>query len=222
MTTSSVPAVTLIVIAKEPVPGRVKTRLCPPCTPAQAADLAAAALSDTLATVAATPARRRILALDGSPGAWLPDGFDVVPQRGDGLAQRLADAFSHADGPALLVGMDTPQIDRSLLCGAIDALGGSADTAPDAVLGRALDGGWWALGLTRPDLPVFDGVAMSTDHTHVDQVRRLRELGLRHVDLPELLDVDTWEDARTVATAAPDADFARAVGEITDLLEPTS
>lgn len=216
------PSVSLIVIAKEPRPGRVKTRLCPPCTPAQAADLAAAALADTLATVAATPARRRILALDGTPGPWVPDRFEVVPQRGDGLGQRLADAFSHADGPALLVGMDTPQIDRPLVRAAMDALCGPTGSAPDAVLGRALDGGWWALGLNRPDLPVFEGVAMSTDHTHRDQLRRFGELGLRHTDLPELLDVDTFDDATTVAEAAPDTDFARAVAEVAELLEPTS
>lgn len=215
------PPVTLIVIAKEPRPGRVKTRLCPPCTPHQAADLATAALTDTLAAVASTPARRRILALDGVPGPWLPDGFEVVPQRGDGLGERLADAFSHADGPALLVGMDTPQIDPPLLSEAIDALCGPGGAVPDAVVGRALDGGWWALGLHRPGLPVFDGVAMSTDHTYDDQVRRLDELDLRYADLPELLDVDTFDDATAVADVAPHTRFAAAVGDVSSMLEST-
>lgn len=62
---ASAPA--LAVIAKAPVAGRVKTRLCPPCTPQQAAALAGAALQDTLAAVAATPAHRRVLVLDGEP-----------------------------------------------------------------------------------------------------------------------------------------------------------
>ena len=64
-------------MAKEPVPGRVKTRLVPPCTPRQAAALAEAALADTLHTVLAAPARRRVLVLEGEPGPWLPAGFDM-------------------------------------------------------------------------------------------------------------------------------------------------
>ncbi|HEV2820151.1 MAG TPA: DUF2064 domain-containing protein, partial [Solirubrobacteraceae bacterium] len=99
----------LAVIAKAPVAGRVKTRLCPPCTPQQAAALAAAALSDTLAAVAATPTHRRVLVLEGERGDWVPEGFEVIPQRGDGLAERLADAFATIGEPTLLVGMDTPQ-----------------------------------------------------------------------------------------------------------------
>ena len=75
----------LMVIAKEPVPGRVKTRLTPAYTPAEAAELAEAALSDTLAAVASVGVTRRILALAGSPGRWLPPGFDVIAQRGGGL-----------------------------------------------------------------------------------------------------------------------------------------
>jgi len=68
----------LIVLAKEPVPGRAKTRLSPPCTPAQAAGLAAAALADTLAAVLGAPASRRVVALEGRRGDWIPAGFEVV------------------------------------------------------------------------------------------------------------------------------------------------
>src|SRR3954453_7863998 len=84
---------TLIVIAKAPVPGRVKTRLCPPCTPAQAAALAEASLRDTLAAVLRTRAQRRVVALDGAPGPGLPDGFEVIAQRGGGGAERLTSVF---------------------------------------------------------------------------------------------------------------------------------
>ena len=80
----------LLVIAKEPVAGRVKTRLCPPFSPAEAAELAAASLADTLETLLALPARRRVLVLDGRPGDWVPPGFEVVPQSGGGLDERLA------------------------------------------------------------------------------------------------------------------------------------
>src|SRR4029453_10639579 len=91
---SGLVSATLIVIAKAPVPGRVKTRLCPPCTPAQAAALAEASLRDTLAAAARCGASRRVVALDGAPGSWLPDGFEVIPQRGSGLAERLSAAFA--------------------------------------------------------------------------------------------------------------------------------
>jgi uncharacterized protein len=194
----------LIVIAKAPVPGRVKTRLCPPCTPRQAAALAEAALRDTLEAVAAARgADRRVLALDGETGDWLPAGFDVVPQRGHGLAERLAAAFKDVGGPALLIGMDTPQVTSALIDRALSAL-----ARRDAALGPALDGGYWAIGLRRPDPRVFDGVPMSVATTGVAQRRRLDELGLSVADLPALRDVDTIADARAVAAAAPAGRFA--------------
>src|SRR5438105_3192912 len=86
----------VLVLAKAPEPGRVKTRLCPPLSPAQAADVATAALADTLDAVVACGAERRILALDGRPGPWLPAGFEVIEQRGAGLAERLANAWMAA------------------------------------------------------------------------------------------------------------------------------
>ncbi|MCG8965995.1 MULTISPECIES: TIGR04282 family arsenosugar biosynthesis glycosyltransferase [Streptomyces] len=193
-------ATTLLVIAKEPRPGRVKTRLTPPFTPAQAAALAEAALADTLRAVAATPARRRVLVLDGVPGPWLPAGFDVVPQCAGGLDERLADAFAGCAGPALLVGMDTPQVTPELLT--VDFSG------CDAYFGPAEDGGFWALGLARPDPGLLRGVPMSTPVTGAAQRERLVSAGLRVRDLPPLRDVDTAADARAVAALAPHGRFA--------------
>jgi glycosyltransferase A (GT-A) superfamily protein (DUF2064 family) len=112
----------LAVIAKAPVAGRVKTRLCPPCTPVEAAALAEAAIADTLAAVRATHAARRVLILDGEPGAWVGDGIDVIPQRGAGLDERLAGAFEDIGEPTFLVGMDTPQVTPALLAGGMRAL----------------------------------------------------------------------------------------------------
>ncbi|HEY2637380.1 MAG TPA: glycosyltransferase, partial [Solirubrobacteraceae bacterium] len=86
-------------MAKAPVAGLVKTRLCPPLSPEEAAAVAEAALADTLAAVGACRADRKIIALDGRPGPWLPEGFDVVPQTGRGLALRLANAWA-ATSPA--------------------------------------------------------------------------------------------------------------------------
>lgn len=196
----------LVVIAKAPVAGRAKTRLCPPCTPTEAARLAEAALRDTLAAVAETRAYRRVLVLDGEPGAWLPDGFEVVPQRGRGLDERLAAAFDDVGSPSLLVGMDTPQITPGLLDRSARLL-----READAVLGLATDGGYWAIGLSTPDSRVFLGVPMSRHCTGAAQLGRLRQLGLRARSLPRLRDVDTIADARAVAAAAPGTRFADAL-----------
>lgn len=198
--TAAAPSITLLVIAKEPVPGRVKTRLTPPFTPREAAQLARAALVDTLTAVAATPAHRRVLVLDGSPGPWLPPGFDVVPQRGGGLDARLAHAFAACTGPALLIGMDTPQVTPELLTVEL--------SGHDAVFGPAEDGGFWALGLAEPDPELVRGVPMSAPDTGAVQRARLVAAGLRVRDLPPLRDVDTAADAEAVAARAPHTRFA--------------
>jgi glycosyltransferase A (GT-A) superfamily protein (DUF2064 family) len=198
---------TLLVIAKEPLPGRVKTRLTPPFTPREAAALAEAALTDTLRAVAAVPSARRVLVLDGTPGPWLPPGFDVVPQCAGGLDVRLADAFAHCDGPALLIGMDTPQVTPELL---------TVDFADcDAYFGPAEDGGFWALGLAEPDPGLLRGVPMSTPVTGARQRERLVTAGLRVRDLPRLRDVDTAADARAVAVLAPHGRFAARLARCT-------
>jgi rSAM/selenodomain-associated transferase 1 len=199
--------VALVVIAKAPAPGRSKTRLCPPCTKAEAAELAAAALEDTLAAALATPARRHLLALDGDARGWRRAGLEVQPQRGEGLGARLAHALERAGGPALVVGMDTPQVDPVVLGEACARL---LEPGVDAVLGDAPDGGYWAIGLRRPDPEVFRDVPMSVGITGRVQRRRLAELELRTATLPALRDVDTFEDATAVARAAPLTRFARA------------
>jgi glycosyltransferase A (GT-A) superfamily protein (DUF2064 family) len=93
----------LLVMAKSPIAGRVKTRCTPPCTPDQAAAMAEAALHDTLRVALAVPAARHVLALDGPVGPWLPAGFDVVPQVGRGLGERLDRAFADVAGPVLMI-----------------------------------------------------------------------------------------------------------------------
>ncbi|WP_406430893.1 DUF2064 domain-containing protein [Streptomyces sp. NBC_00631] len=197
--TASAGRPTLLVIAKEPVPGRVKTRLTPPYTPQEAAALAKASLCDTLDAVLRVPARRRVLVLDGEPGPWLPRGFDVVPQVSGGLDERITGAFACCDdGPALLVGMDTPQLTGELLAGI-------GPDGHDAWFGPAADGGFWALGLADPSRAgsVVRGVPMSTDRTGAIQRRRLVDAGLSVRDLPLLRDVDTAADAASVAGLCP-------------------
>ncbi len=195
----------LLVIAKEPVPGRVKTRLTPPFSPDEAAELAEAALADTLRAVAELPARRRTVVLDGRPGSWLPPGFDVVPQCAGGLDERLAAAFAASEGPTLLIGMDTPQVTRALLA---PALGPDAWRDCGAWFGPAEDGGFWALGLAAPDPALLRGVPMSAPETGAVQRERLTRAGLTVRDLPPLRDVDTATDATHVAATAPHGAFA--------------
>lgn len=200
---------TLVVIAKAPVAGRSKTRLCPPCTPAQAAALAEAALRDTLDAVSGCSAPRRVIALDGDPGPWLPSGYELIPQRGDGLGERLASATADAGGPLLIVGMDTPQLTAERLDTALETLNGA-----DVVIGPAPDGGYWSIGLHDGNPAVFDGVPMSTTHTLAAQRTRVAALGLECVDLETLRDVDTFADAQVVAGAGGAPHFSAAVAQV--------
>lgn len=195
----------VLVIAKEPVSGRVKTRLCPPCSPVEAARLAEAALVDTLAAARASAARQVVVALDGRPGDWLPPGLRIVSQGSGSFDQRLAHAWRHMTGPAVQIGMDTPQVTPADLDDAFTNLAGS-DT--DAVLGLAEDGGWWLVGLQRPKPEAFVGVPTSRADTGARQRDRLRRLGLRVRMVGTRRDVDTIEDADAVATAAPWTRFA--------------
>ncbi len=201
----------LVVIAKEPRPGRAKTRLSPPCHPAEAAAIAEASLADTLEAVAATPFAERVLALDGRPGPWLPAGFRIVPQRGNGLGERLSAAFADTGGLALLIGMDTPQVTAGDLAAAAALL---RTDGVGAVLGASTDGGWWALGLRVPDAEVFRGVPMSTSETCAAQRNRLHARGLRVAALPTMRDVDTFDDALAVAEAVPGSRFAHRVHQV--------
>lgn len=206
---------TTIVIAKQPVPGRVKTRLTPPLRPDQAADVAAAALADTLAVVAAWPDTQRVLAFDGDPTQWTHPGWTVVAQASGSLDQRLEAAFTAvAAGPALLVGMDTPQLTAA-------QLGRFDPSRYDACLGLAPDGGYWAIGFGEPDMArsAIVGVPMSTERTGAAQLARLLSLGLRVQLLDELTDVDTIHSAHEVARLAPDSRFARALAAACASLE---
>jgi glycosyltransferase A (GT-A) superfamily protein (DUF2064 family) len=197
---------TAIVIAKRPLPGRVKTRLVPPLSHGQAAELAAAALADTLDAVERSAARRRVLAFAGDARGWLRAGWQHVRQPEGGLDERLIAAFAATRGPAVLVGMDTPQLTPAQL----DAF--DPDRF-DACLGPARDGGYWAIGFADASRAAraIRGVPMSTDRTRDVQLRRLNSLGLRVQLLEPLTDVDTIDTAHEVARAAPRTRFAAAL-----------
>jgi glycosyltransferase A (GT-A) superfamily protein (DUF2064 family) len=195
----------MLVMAKAPVPGKVKTRLCPPCSPQEAAAVAEAALADTLDAVAGCGADVKIVALDGLPGPWLPPGLRVIDQRGAGLAERLANAWADtrpwSGGCGIQIGMDTPQVTAGELDGLLGMMEGRQ---PGALLGLARDGGWWVIGLPGTDpRSVFAGLPMSTSHTGAAQADRLRHLGLSVTEAPIRSDIDTFDDLLEVAAGLP-------------------
>jgi hypothetical protein len=196
-------ATCVVVLAKAPVPGRVKTRLCPPCTPEQAARVAAAALADTIDAVATSGAGARFLVADAPHPA--PAGWVTRRQRGGPLGERLTNAFAdtRTEGTAtVLIGMDTPQLTGDHLDLALRLLGDP--DGPDAVLGLAEDGGWWALGLRDPGhAAVLREVPTSTATTGSRTRAALRHRGLRLTELARLRDVDTAADAYAVAALCP-------------------
>jgi glycosyltransferase A (GT-A) superfamily protein (DUF2064 family) len=182
----------LLVVAKSPVPGRAKTRLCPPCSPTEAAAVAEVALADTLAAAVASTADRVLLALDGPIGPWCPPGIVRFAQCKGPLDRRIGHAWSLAGpGPILQIGMDTPQVGTSGLDTAMATL---EIDGVDAVFGPATDGGWWTVGMRTPAPAAFVGVPTSRDDTGRRQRQRLVALGLRIVDLWAVRDLDTWDD----------------------------
>lgn len=195
----------LTVIAKQPVAGRVKTRLVPPLSDEQAAQIAGACLHDTFEAVSACVERhddvRAVALIEGDVGDWIPAGFDVYHQVGGGLGDRLAHGFDVL-GPGLIVGMDTPSAGVHFDA-AIDALRVGRDA-----IGMTHDGGYWGIALASPDPMIFDDVPMSTDHTGADQLARLRGLG-RSVDvLPTVHDLDHFEDIAPIVAATPGSHLA--------------
>jgi glycosyltransferase A (GT-A) superfamily protein (DUF2064 family) len=197
---------TLVVIAKECLPGRVKTRLIPDLSPEAAAEVAAAALAATLDVAARVPADRHLLFVDGRPPAGC--GFDVLAQPPGTLDVRLAALFDAVDDRTLLIGMDTPQADPAVLAGVL-----ADGSGADAWFGPATDGGFWALGLDEPDGALLAGVPMSAPWTGAVQRARLTAAGLCVRELPRLTDVDTIATALEVAAMLPGSRFAHLLAE---------
>lgn len=215
---SSNPVVRALVVAKAPVPGLAKTRLGEYVGHVAAAELAAAALLDTiraceaafrgachLALAGDLQDARRVDDLDAALRSW-----HVFAQEGESLGERLAHAHgtlaAEAPGPVVQVGMDTPQLTPGLLSRAGEAL-----RPGHGVIGPATDGGWWLLGLAEPtDAVVLGEVLMSTRRTGFDTRRALTGWGVRLATTRTLRDVDTVTDAALVARGAPGTRFAEA------------
>jgi len=212
----SVLPVTVLVVAKAPEPGRAKTRLAATVGDRVAADIAAAALLDTLDAVAAAPVVARVVALTGDLDAAARaaeirhrlESFAVIPQRGADFADRLANAHADsADGyPILQIGMDTPQVTAELLTECARRL----LDAP-AILGLAHDGGWWVLGVGAPTMAeCLRAVPMSQPDTGKLTLKALRDNGIGVTAVQRLADIDVVDDVAAVRDACgPASRFAR-------------
>lgn len=207
---------TLLVVAKAPVPGLAKTRIGQVTGHARAAEIAAAALLDTLATASATgwPV---VVAMTGQlDQAARRDEIAaalahtrVVRQRGEGFGERLANAHLDADAGlgVVQVGMDSPQVTVEDYAQAAAAL-----RRGSTVLGPASDGGWWLLGVQRgSDAAPLPRVEMSRADTAEQTIAALGgEVDL----LRTLTDIDTWADVLAVAAELPGSHLARSVQEV--------
>lgn len=212
-------AATVLVMAKAPVAGRVKTRLAATVGHRHAAELAHAALVDTLTVCELVfPRGRRVVALAGevsesvAPGALQDalEGWHVVGQEGAELGERLAAAHrqAHASvgGPVVQIGMDTPHVTVRHLEHVVATTRGGRP-----VLGRAHDGGWWVLATTSPeDVQGLHEVPMSRPDTWARTLECLQRAAGTVLPTAELGDVDTAADAAACASAAPHTTFARA------------
>ncbi len=210
----------VLVMAKAPVAGRVKTRLGQDIGMDSAADLAAAALLDTIDACAAYAPGGCYLALEGSLGdASRGDeisarlaSWTVFPQRGASFAERLVNAHTCVPGPLVQVGMDTPQATAQDLEAVVVGL-----ESADAVLAAAEDGGWWALALRNAQKSAcLIDVPMSTPNTWRDTRAALVAAGLRVGPGEVLRDVDTIADAQAVADVTT-GEFSRAWGEVSQV-----
>ena len=208
--------VTVLVVAKAPEPGRAKTRLAATVGDRVAADIAAAALLDTLDAVVASQVAARVVALtgdlDNAAGAaeirQRLEAFTVIRQRGDDFGDRLANAHADAaDGqPVLQIGMDTPQVSAGLLDDCARRL-----LETPAVLGLAFDGGWWVLGVRTPAAAeCLRTVPMSQPDTGELTLKALRDNGINVTTVQPVADFDVVDDVAMVRDACgSDSRFVR-------------
>ncbi|HXK26128.1 MAG TPA: TIGR04282 family arsenosugar biosynthesis glycosyltransferase [Myxococcota bacterium] len=205
----------LIVFARRPEPGRVKTRLCPPFTATQACEFYRALLADVLeasAEMADATGLEAVLAVTPAAACaelarCCPPSFRVIAQRGVDLGARMewavAEAAAGGRSPIVLRGSDNPSFSPELLADALSALRDC-----DLVLGPDLGGGYGLVALRRPAPGLF-AHPMGTPTVRDDTLRAASRLGLRAVLLRPHFDLDTSEDLRNLAALRGGPDAAR-------------
>lgn len=190
----------LIIFAKEPRPGQVKTRLSPPLSPQDTAQLYHNFLLDILEEMGQIPDLRLALAFSPPQAqrffqGLAPPGSDLFPQEGKDLGERMARAFDRGFeagfGPILLRGSDTPDLPATVVSEAREAL---ASGKAQVVLGPATDGGYYLVGLTQPQPALFQGPAWSGPTVMKDTLKLTRQQGLKVHLLPSWSDIDTYAD----------------------------
>jgi rSAM/selenodomain-associated transferase 1 len=189
------PHAALVIFAKAPVPGKVKTRLCPPLTPDEAATLHGSFVLDMLerTTVAVAklqlPFHRYLACAPSSELVFFKimeerQSVRLLDQIGEDLGQRMhrasVDLFAKGYKQVIIVGADVPTLPLSVYQDALAILGRS-----DLVLGPALDGGYYLIGLKRPAEQLFTGVPWSTDQVLAATQRRYHcRLTIAHRRMP--------------------------------------
>ena len=198
--------VAVFIMAKAPRPGQVKTRLCPPLSGPEAADLYRSFLQDKIEQVrtlrAASPAVAYAPETERPFFEALAPDFRLVAQRGPDLGARLANGFAEFLGNghagAVAIDSDTPTLPTEHLAEAVARLRrGDADL----VLGPSEDGGYYLIGLRAPHPELFDGIRWSTPEVMPETLRRAEEKGLRVALLPTWYDVDTPTDLARLRAA---------------------
>ena len=204
----------LIVFAKNPVPGTVKTRLQRRYSPDQAAAIYRAFILDVIESAGAAPADQRVLAYAPSDAVeamatLVGDNWRLRPQAdadlGARMSQAAADSFSEGADRVVILGTDAPSLPDARLTRAFDLL-----RTTDVVLGPSTDGGYYLVGLSQPFPEIFDGIDWSTEHVFRQTVDRIRSAGLRLGLLPPWYDVDTPDELEFLRTHL---DAARHAGE---------
>jgi rSAM/selenodomain-associated transferase 1 len=188
----------LIVVAKEPLAGSTKTRLCPPFTAESAAEFYRRLLLDTLALMSRLAIADHSLAYTPASAqahfrALAPNGFRLVPQQGADLGERLANALAyHFDlgyGRVVIMNSDGPTLPLACLEESFSGLGHA-----DITLGPGHDGGYYLIGMKQFHPELFQRIAWSTEHVIHQTLEACRRLGLTVHQLPEWYDVDVEAD----------------------------
>lgn len=184
----------LIIFAKVPVAGQVKTRLVPPLSGEEAAKLYEAFLKDTLELAKSLEGVRVVLAVQGGPlaPALLAQCQEHFEQVGQNLGEKMAHAFEKALKDAkdvVIIGSDTPHLPQRTISQAFRAL-----DHQDLVLGPAEDGGYYLIGLSKPAPRLFDSISWSTPSVFKDTMAQAEKLDLPTALLHPLYDIDTSAD----------------------------
>ena len=189
----------LVILTKEPQPGQSKTRLVPPLSYAEAADLARALLLDQLQNLATLGGARLFIAFTPEKAAgffegFISQGFTCFAQRGQSLGERMSHVFEHlfAGGFAnvILIGSDLPTLPARFFHQAYAWLEKSADV----VLGPSADGGYYLIGMNRMIPGIFDDIAWSSADVLSQTIHKLDDVGLKYELLSEWYDIDTAND----------------------------